>query len=455
MRILSILLATTFFAASSQAANLTIDEQTVNFGEKYQFSVVTHDVRVWNRSGTAITFRDSQVPPGVTVQPEKGTLAGGDSTVLHIKADLRNAWGAIAAPLPVETTEGANSEHYQIVLEGFVDSVLDEGKPALDFGTVEAAAPKEKSIQLTSASNPDVRITRVIEAPDFVSVRIGDDAQTLLLTPKKFDVLGYSKGIVKVALDSPQQPQAWVTVLMDIHGNVVPDQNPVKFGLQRASTTKPVRLQMTSRNGKALHIDKVSVPGAGQLAVESAPCLPERRADCQAYMIGIKPGHAFGLLQDKVSFELPDTHQVLNVDVGGIYLDDSTKVHSLNDELASGGAQSSAPHADLQTSLKRAVAEKPETPTPAGQGPLLKWQVANESDIYGYAIYRGDSADGKFTRANEQIVRAENGGNNITATYQWRDNSAQKGREYWYYITIFNNSGRKTQLTGPQKVVAK
>lgn len=454
MRTLSALLSTLFFAATSNAANLTIDEQKIDFGEKYQFSVVSHDVRVWNRSDGTISFRDSQLPAGVAMQPEKSKLAAGESTLLHIKADLRNTWGQISVPLPVETTEGKRDEHYDIVLEGFVDSILDEGKPAIDFGTVETAAPAAKSIPLTSIGNPDLRVVRILDAPDFVSARIGDDGQTLFVTPKKFDVLGYNKGLVKVALNSPLQPQAWVSVLMDIHGNVVPDQNPIKFGLQRPSTAKPVRLQITSRDGKPAHVGKFTIAGAGQLSVEATPCLPSARPDCQAYMVSIKPGHPFGLLSDKIAFELPDTHQSLTVDVGGIYLDDSTKVHSLNEEAA-GGTQSSVVRPDLQTSIKRAVAEKVETPPPAGHGPLLKWQVGNEAGIYGYAIYRGDLPDGKFTRVNDAIVKAENGGANTTANYQWRDNSAEKGREYWYYITIFNSNGKKTQLTGPQKVVAK
>jgi len=75
--------------------------------------------------------------------------------------------------------------------------------------------------------------------------------------------------------------------------------------------------------------------------------------------------------------------------------------------------------------------------------------------MYGYAIYRGDAVDGPFTRLNESIVKAHNEGDGATASYQWRDTSASKGKEYWYYITIFNSNGTKRQLTGPQKVTAR
>jgi hypothetical protein len=108
----------------------------------------------------------------------------------------------------------------------------------------------------------------------------------------------------------------------------------------------------------------------------------------------------------------------------------------------------------LASSIKKRIDEASQQEAP-GSGPLLKWQIANEAGIYGYAIYRGNSADGPFARVNDTIVKAENAGDNTTASYQWRDTTAQKGREYWYYITIFNNNGKKTSLTGPQKVRAK
>jgi len=104
--------------------------------------------------------------------------------------------------------------------------------------------------------------------------------------------------------------------------------------------------------------------------------------------------------------------------------------------------------------LKNAVAEQPQEAAP-GTGPLLKWQVENEIGMYGYAVYRSDREDGKFIRVNGTIIAAANHGDNVKASYQWRDNTAVKGKEYWYRITIFYNDGRKVPLTGPQKVVAK
>ena len=442
--------------ALANAHALTIDESTIDFGEKYQFAEVDRDVRVWNETQVPIRLSAIMSPVGWPVLTfDNALLKPGTSTLIHITLPLANHIGVLNARLPFNSESAGKTETHEIVATGYVDSILDEPRPALDLGVIDAKAPIEKSVQITSTKEPDLHVTRVLEKPDFLSARIGEN-HTLYVTPSKLDALGYSKGLVKVALDSKLQAQAWVTVLMDVHGDVSPDQNPLDFGVQRQSSRRPIRLQLRNRNGRAFHVGKVKVDPAS-VTVEATTCLQVSES-CHAYLLTINPDHAYGQVAGKVGFELPDTHQVLNVHLGGIYLSDNTKVRSLDepaDTSDAPAAQSEAPRTvDLKQSLKKAVEDKTST-TPPGEGPLLKWQIANEAAIYGYAIYRGDSADGHFVRVNDAIIKAENGGDGTTANYQWRDTTVQKGREYWYYITIFNNNGTKTQLTGPQKVVAK
>ena len=44
---------------------------------------------------------------------------------------------------------------------------------------------------------------------------------------------------------------------------------------------------------------------------------------------------------------------------------------------------------------------------------------------------------------------------NAAGSYQWRDNSAEAGKAYWYSIEMVKGNGEKQQLTGSQKIVAK
>ena len=39
--------------------------------------------------------------------------------------------------------------------------------------------------------------------------------------------------------------------------------------------------------------------------------------------------------------------------------------------------------------------------------------------------------------------------------YKWRDNTAEAGQIYWYYIGLLNKDGTKQRLSSIQKVQAK
>jgi hypothetical protein len=84
----------------------------------------------------------------------------------------------------------------------------------------------------------------------------------------------------------------------------------------------------------------------------------------------------------------------------------------------------------LQTSVAhpKAKAQPTQMKTPEGAGPLLKWQVANEYDIYGYEIYRSDSENGNFHRISDKIIERLEGDQEVGSSYQWRDNTAATGK---------------------------
>ncbi len=91
---------------------------------------------------------------------------------------------------------------------------------------------------------------------------------------------------------------------------------------------------------------------------------------------------------------------------------------------------------------------------PAGRGPLLKWSVAHEGAVYGYAIYRADAESGPFVRVSKETLRTSDD-DDQGSDYRWRDTSAEPGKTYWYYVAALQNDGHKRKLSDPQKVVAK
>ena len=339
----------------------------------------------------------------------------------------------------------------------FALSVLDDPRPKVDLGTVNTnAAPPVKMVTLSSREVPDFRITRIIETPDFATTKIEADGRTVSIGGKSDASWGLHVGYVKVALDSSVQPQAWIEVKADVHGEVIPSSNPVEMGIFH-NTRLPFVVQLKSRDGKPVMLGKVELDGF-QGHVTKEACIGGAQG-CAQISTKVANDQKGGVLRGKLRVELPELHRQLTVNIGGLYMPESVKVHSLEEAMQKNSkASAEPPPLDLKSALQNSTQTHSAAPPadPPGHGPLLKWQVSNENNIYGYLVYRGDAENGPFLRVNKDIVHVDAGkGDGITSTYAWRDDSATAGKTYWYYIGMLYRDGSKQQLSGPQAVKAK
>jgi hypothetical protein len=338
----------------------------------------------------------------------------------------------------------------------FALSVLDDPRPKADLGTVNTNATLPvKTVTLSSREVPNFRITRIIESPDFATAKIESDGRTVSISGKSDASWGLHDGYVKVALDSSVQPQAWIEVKADVHGEVIPSSNPVEMGIFH-NTQLPFVVQLKSRDGKPVTLGKIELDGFhGQVTKE--PCVGAAKG-CAQISVNVANDQKGGVLRGKLLVEVPEWHRELTVNIGGLYMPDSVKVHSLEEVMQKNSkASAEPPPVDLKSALRKSTEAAPSPAVdPPGHGPLLKWQVSNENNIYGYLIYRGDVENGPFLRVNKGIVRVEAGkGDGVTSAYAWRDDSATSGKTYWYYIGMLYRDGTKQQLSGPQEVKAK
>ena len=309
---------------------------------------------------------------------------------------------------------------------------------------------------LSSREVPDFRITRIIETPDFATAKILTDGHTVSIVGKTDASWGLHDGYLKVALNSTVQPEAWIEVTADVHGEVIPSSNPVEMGVFR-TTKLPFVVQLKSRDGKPVKLGRVSLEGFKAVATKE-PCIGDVTG-CAQISVKIADDQTTGTVHGKLLVDLPDFHRQLPIQMAGLYLPESVKVHSLNEEMEKNTKSSAEPPPlDLKSALQNSTQTRSAAPPadPPGHGPLLKWQVSNENNIYGYLVYRGDAESGPFLRVNKEIVHVDAGkGDGITSTYAWRDDSATAGKTYWYYIGMLYRDGTKQQLSGPQAVKAK
>jgi hypothetical protein len=244
-----------------------------------------------------------------------------------------------------------------------------------------------------------------------------------------------------------------------MHGQVVPDSNPFALGVIRTGNTNEYSIRLSSTTGEDFSVGKMDLENI-QGSAESAPCVPAAKG-CRLAKVRIDDSNPLGKVEGTLRVNLPDLHRDLPIRVWGMLLSPKTEVHQLDELLAKSAAEggqskstaTDSKPVDLAAAFKDSV--RKDEPPPPGSGPLLKWSAAHQELVYGYAIYRADSATGPFVRVNKETILVTLEGDNKSGAYQWRDTTAEAGKTYWYSIGLINRDGSKQDLTGAQKVVAK
>ncbi|HNR91103.1 MAG TPA: hypothetical protein PKO41_01640 [Dokdonella sp.] len=83
-----------------------------------------------------------------------------------------------------------------------------------------------------------------------------------------------------------------------------------------------------------------------------------------------------------------------------------------------------------------------------------KWTLASEQDNFGFEVYRSESEDGEFTKLNADPILGA-GTTDETQKYQFRDDTIDPCKDYWYYIESISTSGVREKFTPTFKAPAK
>ena len=83
-----------------------------------------------------------------------------------------------------------------------------------------------------------------------------------------------------------------------------------------------------------------------------------------------------------------------------------------------------------------------------------KWTLASEQDNFGFEVYRGDAEEGPFTKLNKDPLLGA-GTTDETQKYQFRDDTIDPCKDYWYYIESISTAGAREKFTPTFKAPAK
>ncbi|MFC4818835.1 hypothetical protein [Dokdonella ginsengisoli] len=83
-----------------------------------------------------------------------------------------------------------------------------------------------------------------------------------------------------------------------------------------------------------------------------------------------------------------------------------------------------------------------------------RWSTASEQNNFGFDVWRGDSEKGEFAKLTKEPILGA-GTSDETHKYEFRDDTIDPCKEYWYYIEQTNTDGSKEKISPVFKAPAK
>ena len=440
-------------AANPPIAPTNLVTRDCEFGDTYAFNSAECEMELDNRGDLPVRLSGFvSDKPGDAVAPAELILQPHARAYVRAALSIGNEFGHVRHVFRFHSDEPGH-ENRVITARGYVTTVLDD-RPLINFGVVDLLQEVlPNKLELTSHDVADFRVQQILSAPDWLDVNLAGDGRSISAKVRNNAQWGFHVDQIKLRTNTSIQKEVWVGVQADIHGSVVPAFNPLDMGLMRTGNHNEHKVRLTSTSGKRFAIGKVELEGfKGDVKV--MPCEPATD-DCRLIRLTVADDQNLGTLKGKLWVELPDYKQKMPIAVWGMLVGKDAqieKVDATKPVEASNSSKNLATDLNLKTAIKDAV-QTANVPDPAGKGPLLKWTVANGQFVHGYQIFRSDAETGPFLLLNKDSVASTNAPG--ASSYQYRDNTAESGKTYWYYIGIVFNDGHKQQLTGPQKDVAK
>jgi len=83
-----------------------------------------------------------------------------------------------------------------------------------------------------------------------------------------------------------------------------------------------------------------------------------------------------------------------------------------------------------------------------------RWTTASEVDNFGYDVFRGEQEAGPFTKVTAQPLLG-GGTTDETHKYEYRDDTIDPCKDYWYYVESITTKGEREKFTPVFKAPAK
>ncbi|MCQ4167164.1 DUF1573 domain-containing protein [Tahibacter harae] len=440
-------------AMAANAAKLTTEE--VNLGEIGTSRDVLVPVKLTNSSDKAVSIRE--IKPIFSLDRAvkfPATLAPGETATVDLDMDLSDGSGVFRRRLAVYLDLDSKPD-MELVVSGYAWSPLTNLPGPLELGPIDLLEPlKTVRWEIPDMSESPLKIVGVPMKPDFLDTRITPDGRALDITPNASIPLSAIAERLVVRLGNVDGSTSDVSIRVSgtAFGRVAPNSDVVVLGLFESNKPQRSRVILTDRKNQRVKIGKVE-HSAGIAKTSVSECMKKDKA-CKQLDFELALSSKTGNVNEDITVHVDGLDKPVIVRVTGLRAAPGTKVIDFNKAVkeaeekreAGGGTSAVAANKPLFAQLRQSAQPPSVLEAEPGTGPLLKWQVEEEQQSYGYAVFRADAETGPFLRVSHPIIKrisAESQG----ANYAWRDKSAKAGQTYWYYVTTIYMDGRRERLS--------
>lgn len=436
------------------ALALAIEEGDAGFS--YQFNALRSSFVVINDSSHDV--RLLSIKPArpadrvITSLPEK--LTSGQRLKVDVELLVEDDYGARAHAFYVDASDTEKPAVARVRVYG-LSALYDVQRP-LEFGVVDMGATPKLEFAV-AGDDPAIRVKAIKSTPGFVTAEIADDGKKLLLTHSPASAWGRLEGVVKLELDSQDQPEAWLPVTSEVKGQVRPSTTIFALGLARVGSENEYILQYRHVDDEPFRFAEAVIEGIATTKISTENCVNKEDGCQQVRFVIDESRQPTGQLKGVLRTRIAGLDREIFVPMGGLLVAKNTKVESLESVMAA-AKNAQKPEENLGLALKKLKSDAHELPfepvIPPGDGPVLRWSVDNDSVVYGYAIFRAERSDGPFRMQPIIVRRLPNARDGVASKYVARDNTAIAGKDYWYRIATLFPDGKREFLTAAQRVKA-
>jgi hypothetical protein len=98
--------------------------------------------------------------------------------------------------------------------------------------------------------------------------------------------------------------------------------------------------------------------------------------------------------------------------------------------------------------------DQSKTPTDQRVANTARWSTASEQDSFAFDVFRGDTEKGEFVKLTATPISGA-GTSDETHKYEYRDDTIDPCKEYWYYVESISTSGEHEKFTPTFHAAAK